>query len=297
MTRTLLILLCALLAPAPSAMAQAWPNRPSGANTINDWGHDAVVGNGWSDAYDTTGFQVTIQPDGTAPLSPANVLQQRFPAGLIGGNGGGGGPFINFGATYPDIYEGFWFRTSCNYVNHQVLTKIAWLHTPGNSIFLGMKGSATGPYYFSLNYQWADNNPNNSHLGFVGSGYLDGPGVQFGRCQWVRVEWYFKPSTTNTSRDGRYHLWVNSSHVAGTDQLNTSSFTRPGITGTSYITIWGGTGGTNPTETYLYWDHTHLATGGTVAGGSPPPPSPTIDNPPGAPGLVSGFTATVGGVQ
>ena len=297
MTRTLLILLCALLAPAPSAMAQAWPNRPSGANTINDWGHDAVVGNGWSDAYDTTGFQVTIQPDGTAPLSPANVLQQRSPAGLIGGNGGGGGPFINFGATYSDIYEGFWFRTSCNYVNHQVLTKIAWLHTPGNSIFLGMKGSATGPYYFSLNYQWADNNPNNSHLGFVGSGYLDGPGVQFGRCQWVRVEWYFKPSTTNTSRDGRYHLWVNSSHVAGTDQLNTSSFTRPGITGTSYITIWGGTGGTNPTETYLYWDHTHLATGGTVAGGSPPPPSPTIDNPPGAPGLVSGFTATVGGVQ
>ena len=291
-----LVLVLALLAPLPT-LAQTWPNRPSGANTINDWGHDAVVGNGWSDAYDTTGFQVTIQPDGTAPLSPANVLQQRFPAGLIGGNGGGGGPYINFGTSYPDIYEGFWFKTSCNFINHPVLTKIAWLHTPGNSIFLGMKGSATGPYYFSLNYQWADNDPNNSHLGFVGSGYLDGPGVQFGRCQWVRVEWYFKPSTTNTSRDGRYHLWVNSSHVAGTDQLNTSSFTRPGITGTSYITIWGGTGGTNPTETYLYWDHTHLATGGTVAGGSPPPPSPTIDNPPGAPGLVSGFTATVGGVQ
>ena len=291
-----LVLVLALLAPLPT-LAQTWPNRPSGANTINDWGHDAVVGNGWSDAYDTTGFQVTIQPDGTAPLSPANVLQQRFTAGLIGGNGGGGGPYINFGTSYPDIYEGFWFKTSCNFINHPVLTKIAWLHTPGNSIFLGMKGSATGPYYFSLNYQWADNDPNNSHLGFVGSGYLDGPGVQFGRCQWVRVEWYFKPSTTNTSRDGRYHLWVNSSHVAGTDQLNTSSFTRPGITGTSYITIWGGTGGTNPTETYLYWDHTHLATGGTVAGGSPPPPSPTIDNPPGAPGLVSGFTATVGGVQ
>jgi len=291
-----LVLVLALLAPLPT-LAQTWPNRPSGANTINDWGHNAVVGDGWSDAYDTTGYQVTIQPDGTAPLSPANVLQQRFPAGLIGGNGGGGGPYINFGTSYPDIYEGFWFKTSCNFINHPVLTKIAWLHTPGNSIFLGMKGSATGPYYFSLNYQWADNDPNNSHLGFVGSGYLDGPGVQFGRCQWVRVEWYFKPSTTNTSRDGRYHLWVNSSHVAGTDQLNTSSFTRPGITGTSYITIWGGTGGTNPTETYLYWDHTHLATGGTVAGGSPPPPSPTIDNPPGAPGLVSGFTATVGGVQ
>lgn len=288
-----LVLVLALLAPLPT-LAQTWPNRPSGANTINDWGHNAVVGNGWSDAYDTTGFQVTIQPDGTAPLSPANVLQQRFPAGLIGGNGGGGGPFINFGATYPDIYEGFWFRTSCNYVNHQVLTKIAWLHTPGNSIFLGMKGSATGPYYFSLNYQWADNDPNNSHLGFVGSGYLDGPGVQFGRCQWVRVEWYFKPSTTNTSRDGRYHLWVNSSHVAGTDQLNTSSFTRPGITGTSYITIWGGTGGTNPTETYLYWDHTHLATGGTVSvvGGGPstPPPPPPVDTTP--PGRATGLTIT-----
>ena len=297
MTRTLLILLCALLAPAPSAMAQAWPNRPSGANTINDWGHDAVVGNGWTDAYDTTGYQVTIQSDATAPLSPPSVLQQRFPAGLVGGNGGGGGPILNFGATYPDIYQGFWFRTACNFTNHPVLTKIAWFHTSANNIFLALKGGASGPYYLSLNWQWADNAPSNLHLGALGSGAIDGAAGQFSRCQWVRVEWYFRPSTTLSSLDGRYHLWVNGAHVAGTNQLNTPDSTRPGISSASYITVWGGTGSTMPAETYLYWDHTHLATGGTVAGGSPPPPSPTIDNPPGAPGLVSGFTATVGGVQ
>ena len=284
MNSSRILLLFAAILFLPCTSYAQWANKPSGANTINDWGHNAVVGNGWSDAYDTTGYQVTIQPDSTAPLSPTNVLQQRFPAGLVGGNGGGGGPFINFGTSYPDIYEGFWFRTSCNYVNHPAMTKISWFHTPGNNIFLALKGAAAGPYYFSLNYQWADNEPNNSHLGFVGSGYLDGFGVQFNRCQWVRVEWYFKPSTSLTSLDGRYHLWVNGVKVAGTDQLNTSNSTRPGVTGTSYITIWGGTGSTMPTETYLYWDHTHLATGGSTGGGGGANPFPGA---PSAPVLES----------
>ena len=69
-------------------MSIAFPNEPSGTTPVMDWGHNALTGGGWYDIYN--GYMTSIISDGTAPLSPSNVLQQRFPQGLVGGYGGGG---------------------------------------------------------------------------------------------------------------------------------------------------------------------------------------------------------------
>ena len=248
-------------------MSAQWPNEPSQVTVLNDYGHDAIVGGGWTDVYDTTGRNTTIVSDSTAPRSPNNVLRQRFPQGLRGGGGGGGGNFLQLPSSYPDLYLGFWFKVGAGFEQHPVATKIAWIHTPGNNYFLTFLGS--GPYTINANWQWADNDPNNSHLGFVGSGFLSSSRT-FNNNQWVQIEWYYRPSTTQTSRDGRFSLWMDGQPAASTSQLNTRQIYPSAV---SYISIWGGVGSVMTHDNYTYYDHSHIS---TTLGGQPPPPPQVV---------------------
>jgi len=257
-------------------MSTAFPNEPTGSNLINDQPHNAIVGNGWTDVYDTAGWQTTIVSDATAPLSPTNVLRQRFPQGLVGGNGGGGGNFYSFGASYDQCFWGFWIKTDANWEQHPVLTKIAWMHTTlagnphMNQLFLGLAGN--NPYYINANYQ--QTNIDNSHMfggGPVGTIRMD-PTVNstFAAAQWAKVEWYFKQSTTNTSRNGICKVWVNNVLTINVTNMNTDRITVDSV---SHITVWGGTGSVKSRESYLYFDHSYISSAqGVPSGGGDPPP-------------------------
>ena len=87
-----------------------------------------------------------------------------------------------------------------------MLTKLAWFQVPTNSILVVMTGQSS--FNITLGWQWADADADNSHLGFVGSGFIYGT-QSFQRGQWILVEVLYKPSTTKTSQDGVFKSWVN----------------------------------------------------------------------------------------
>ena len=85
-----------------------------------------------------------------------------------------------------------------NYEHHPVQTKIAWIHTvmgippQTNNLFMGMAGAGSGLARLSIHWRWADGQPDNSHLGFVGSGYRDSS-LTFSHNTWVKVGGYSVP--------------------------------------------------------------------------------------------------------
>ena len=254
-------------------MSAEFPNEPVGATNFHNWGHNLLTGGGWYDVYG--GFTTSIISDATAPLSPNNVLQQRFPSGSVGGNAGGGGNIYTFPTFYPQgVFYGFWMKIDTNYEHHPVLTKIAWIHTRNgnapqlNHLFMGMHGAGSGLARFSIHWQWADGQPDNSHLGFVGSGFIES-GTTFSHNAWTKFEWLFKPSTSMTSRDGVYKLYINNSLACSTTSLNTPAIYPDAI---SHITVWGGVGGTKTRDSYIWWDHEYVSalTGGTTPPATPP---------------------------
>ena len=109
-------------------MSTEFPNEPVGATNFHNWGHNLLTGGGWYDAYG--GFTTSIISDATAPLSPNNVLQQRFPSGGVGGNIGGGGNLYTFPTFYPQgVFYAFWMKLDANYEHHPSGTKVAWILT------------------------------------------------------------------------------------------------------------------------------------------------------------------------
>lgn len=250
-------------------MSIAFPNEPAGTTPLMDWGHNALTGGGWYDVYN--GYMTSIISDGTAPLTPSNVLQQRFPQGLAGGYGGGGGNICPFPTFYPQgLFYGFWMKIDTNYEHHPVLTKIAWIHTRNgnapqlNHLFMGMHGAGSGLARFSIHWQWADGQPDNSHLGSVGSGYRDSS-LTFSHNTWVKVEWLFRASTSLTSRNGLYQLWMNNTLACNVTDLNTLPLSPDSV---SHITVWGGTGSVKSRDSYIWFDHEYAA---ALSGGAPPP--------------------------
>ena len=247
------------------ASASAFPNQPAGLTVIRDTPFSAIPQDGWAYTYPDYNPGAGIVTDTTAPYSPSTVSMQRFPAGLVGGTGGGyGSVWSNLGGPHEVTYYGFYLKTDSNYEQHPVMTKLAWFQVPTNSIFVALTGTTT--FNITLAWQWPDGDADNSHLGFVGSGQIYGSQA-FARGQWVLVEVLYKPSTTKTSQDGVYRSWVNGVYNGGTLQLNTPDGYSTGRLKTYYasnLTIWGGTGGTKTRDSNLYWDHWRIAVGNSL---------------------------------
>lgn len=247
------------------ASSTAFPNQPPGLTVIRDTSFSAIPQDGWAYNYPTYNPGAGIVTDLTAPYSPPTVSMQRFPTGLVGGNGGGfGGVWTDLGGPHEVTYYGFYFKTDPDYEQHPVLTKLAWFQVPTNSIFLAMTGQSS--FNITLAWQWPDLDANNSHLGYVGSGQIYGT-QSFQRGQWILVEALYKPSTTKTSQDGVFKSWVNGVYNGGTTALNTPDGYAAGRLKTWYasnLTIWGGTGSTKTRDSNLYWDHWRIAVGNSL---------------------------------
>lgn len=288
-----LVILCLVAAAWPGrAAAQAWPNEPSGATVLNDWGHNLITGGGWYDVYGEGGTS-TIVTDVTAPLSPTNVLQQRWPNGGVGGNTGGGGNAYIFSAFQPDIYWGNWMKVDANFEQHPSGSKLGWIHTRlnnvpmNNQLIYSLIG--TGPYCLRTTYQNAT--VNNSHIGeSAGLGtanFYPSSASCFNGGTWVRIEQYFRPASCITCRNGIWKMWVNGTLVMNLTTLNSELIYPDAV---SHITVWGGTGSVKTRDSFIWWDHEHVSSPNCPLGGCG---SAGPDTTP--PSQVTGVVATVNG--
>lgn len=223
----------------------AWPNEPAGYALLSDEPWNSLTENGWSVANNAAG-NVTIVQDASAPLSPSNVAQFKYPSGFADGSGPGE-TFYDFAAT-KRVYVGLWWKPSDPWQGDASnVNKIEYIQsTSGNgSIFLAMYGTPGGPYELRVFPQfttsldrWLTPNINDDQVTL---------GV------WHRVEWLVDYSGTA----GHIQWWLD-----GRLQGDWSDDPLPAGPLIEYQLnpVWGGSGGPNKQETDYYWfDHTHLS--------------------------------------
>ncbi len=254
---------------SPSSYASAvWPNEPAGATVITDWGFNTITGSGWHDEGGDTG----IVSDSTAPLSPGNVLQQRFSIGFAGGISPGNDWYV-FTPTR-EIYLGFWWKANAGWQAHPTgINKLIFVSTEdgSNPFVLMMYGQ--NPYSLAFVYQ--NIGIDNSHIsGFPGvTGTVLWPGgASLVPGNWYRIELYMKLSTTSTSLDGIIKWWANGVQAGN---LTTVNFAQAGFSSVPIVPIWGGTGSSKTQTDYFWYDHIHLSlpSGGTTSDQPPGPPA------------------------
>lgn len=283
----ILLLFTAILFLPCTSYAQ-WTNEPVGSTTVMDCNFSGTPGAcGISDVYSSA----VQDSDGSATVSPSGVARST----IYAGNQAGGSQLDWVSPqTYNEMYMGMMVRTNTAFQGRTTANKMFFLRGPGQNGFWGLDGNPgdpSGSIYFGHNSGTLDNSHTCSYqLGL--KCFPNVNGVQLVKGVWTKVEAYVKKSTTATSRDGIVRWWVNGVLSGNYTNIN---YAQNGLNEWVWSETWDGTV-TNPIPSVdwsWYIDHLHISipncpgTCGTVS----------IDNPPGAPGVVTGFTATVGGTQ
>jgi len=263
-------------------MSSTFTNEPSGTSVLLDWPFNTPAGSGLIDSYGTG----RVVADATAPVSPSNVLQQRMPAGS------------NSGAAQMDFYPNN--PTGVG----DIFVGIMWKVLPGfqgllvntNKIFFCINGQANGflAWYGPTNepksLMWNNQNSGVLDNGHVSGSWGDSPGGRFFTSNirsgivsigdWHKVEFYWKKSTTNSSRDGIVRWWLDGALCGNYTNINNGS---SNVNWYSMNHTWDGSFAPFSTDHTYHFDHLYISTGGTV---TPSPSLPTI----------SSFTPTSGPV-
>jgi hypothetical protein len=275
MKRVMFLLLLAMAA-APEAWAQSWPNEPAGSTVLSDHNWSSCPGGGWQPAYGCS----VIRSDATAPQSPSSVLAMEYnPA-----NGAGGGdPYINLN-NLNEVYVGTWFKFSNPFQGEQNLANklMVLFWGDGSTLWIKAEGQQFGPWHPVIGYSVVDMTLNNCHnpgYGDCPGGFTFTPNVSNGNItqgMWNRLEFYYKRSTSTTSRDGIVRVWLNGTPVIDVTRANTpSAFLQ-----TVFVTpSWAGPadpGRSNPDK--ISFDHIHVSApnggGGAPKGDTTPPAAP-----------------------
>jgi hypothetical protein len=277
-----------LLTDYSSAKASAaWPNEPNGANVLTDWTFNSIAGSGWN----TTGGDIMITNDSTAPLSPGNVLQFRYPIGFTAGIAPGR-VFFSLGGERREVYLGFWWKPSYPWQQevNSGTSKIDFLISNGPAdMFSGMMGPQGGPHYLVTGLEFPS--ISNGHLPGTSG---DNPGhrtiipnvayTQLTLGQWHRIEKYIKYSTTKTSRDGILRIWIDG--VLNVNHTSVNYDTDWPFVEFNLSPTWGGMNNKKTQTDYYWFDHVHLS---LPNGGSSTP----TDQPPGPPAAPRILNVTV----
>lgn len=190
-------------------MSTAFPNEPNGFAALVDHNFTTVTGGVLLDVYNAG----SLVSDGTAPLSPSSCLSQVRVVGQVGG-----GTQLDYypPRSYPEVFYGFWWKPSNTFEgNPNNSNKIMFLvNNEANSVLLWY-GAPNTPRQLV----WNNQNFGVLSNGHIASSFGDDPGgriflpnvssntVSLGA--WHKVEWYWKKSTTNTSRDGIVRWWLD----------------------------------------------------------------------------------------
>lgn len=298
----LLVLVCVIsLSTTSHAQSPPWLNEPPGATRLLNCPMTAadcvggIVRGTWLDIYHT----LTYFTPGDAPLSPPTVAR----ASLIYPNTSGGDD-VGWWDNQADrgLYLGAYFKFTAGGTSLVGSTKLFFLRTvnnlAGGTQVNGVFGIAG--YGDTRQILWGTNTGgyNNSHIcGGDSFGAICYPNVGSGNIivgQWVKFEALVCASTSPTSRNGVVKWWINGAPAGSYTTLNYGT----GVVNEFWWNqTWDGDTGSNGKGFTgdVHQDVDHIVVSSVPA--SACNSTTTIDNPAGAPGLVSGFTATVGGVQ
>lgn len=314
MKRLMILLAGFIFLLIPSLSSAQWTNEPDGSTTLLDCGFtDQLCNRALQDPYNSSGLNpsppsagtLTIQSDLSAPLSPNSVLQSK----LTYPNRQGGTELHYFAPRdIRNVYVGFWWKPGPFGGNIVGLNKTFFVRS-------GYSGS-NGVFLWS--YRYGDTLATNGNLGQLiwntqivgtntdrcGSEGLTcwpntGNDVRISPGNWYKIEAHLIASSCPTCRDGLVEWWINGTKVGYYPNFAYSTSLKEWV----WSETWDGYGnGTVPAsytgDNVHRIDHLHISStdcsSGCSGGGTSPPP---LDTPTGPPGVVSGFTATVGGVQ
>ena len=294
-----LLLTAVLLLCASPALAQ-WTNEPAGATRLLNCPMTAadcvggIVRGTWLDVY----HSLTYFSPGDAPLSPPTIAR----ASLIYPNTTGGDD-LGWWDNQADrgLYMGVYFKFTAGGSSIPGFTKIFFLRNNANlagaartnGVFLiAGRDAISRQIIFGPN----TGGLNNEHI-CAGSGELCYPNIGSGNFtlgQWTKLEAIVCASTSTTARNGTVRWWINGVEAGHYTTLNYGS----GNTNEFWWNqTWDGDAGQNGRGFTgdVHQDVDHLVISSVPA--SACNTTTVTDNPPGAPGAVTGFTRTVGGVQ
>jgi hypothetical protein len=205
---------------------------------------------------------------------------------------GGGDPYIplNGGNGVNEVYLGFWVKLSNPFQGEENLSNKLGIFSWGDGSWLWVKyeGQQFGPWFPVVGFQVSGiSNVNNCHNAGYGNdapcpsgNFTFTPNAGNGNVSagvWRRFEFYYKRSTSPTSRDGVVRVWLDGSPVISSTAANTPQVP---LTAFYFTPTWAGPasqGRTNPDR--ISFDHVRVSSGGTGGGGAPkgdttPPAAP-----------------------
>lgn len=228
-----------------------WANSPAGGTVLFDSALDSLTG--LIDDFPPSSTPVTIAD---APFSPSMGIRHRLEALATGG--GGQVRFVN-PTLYRELYAGMYWRSNPQFQGRTVVNKMFFLRSAAiqSNGFIGWAGrnpagNLTAPLVFAVN-----GGASNQHiLGPTSdSGSFFFPNVGNGNVTagvWYKLEWRMRASTTISSQDGAYQLWINGVLVSSYLNINYSNGT--GLNEWVMNQTWDGSGDMGSSNT-VAWEH------------------------------------------
>lgn len=191
-----------------------------------------------------------------APFSPSMGIRHRLDA--LAPTGGGQVRFVN-PTLYRELYAGMYWRSNPQFQGRTAVNKMFFLRsaTIQSNGFIGWAGrnpagNLTAPLVFAVN-----GGASNQHiLGPTSdSGSFFFPNVGNGNVTagvWYKLEWRMRASTTISSQDGAYQLWINGVLVSSYLNINYSNGT--GLNEWVMNQTWDGSGDMGMSNTAA-WEH------------------------------------------
>lgn len=285
----ILLLFTAILFIPMTSYAQ-WPNEPSGSITLFDCRFDTPTCEGrLLDGYNTVGNgTLSVQQDGTAPLSPANVMRSTM---NYQSRNGGTQLERRDPADLTEVFVGLWWRSNPEFNGSSVGANKMFFIRGGpsqNGVFVWAIRPGVSRLY------WTTQLPYN--LNQCGGTDLDqcygntGNYVDFVPGTWYRIEVYMKASTCPTCRDGIARWWITQKGGSPVLVGNYVNFAYgPLLNEWVWSETWdGGGSGTGFTSNPSHFiDHLHISapncpSGCSAGGGTNPfpgaPSAPVLES-------------------
>jgi len=216
---------------------------------------NALNEDGWTN---TGSSNYKIAADATAPKSPSNVGQIKFPAGF----GSGNAPAVLekvWSGTQKTLYVSFWVKFSSNWIGNDAgVNKIFHFWIGGsNRLVLNARGVGTGKLLTEVELQ-----------GITAGGNYDagttalftanlGPSGELVRNQWLHWEAVFVGNSSGTA-NGSVDWWVNGTkvgHYGGLQFVPGAGYWEE----MEWSPTYGGAGGVVPADQYQWIDHIYVS--------------------------------------
>lgn len=270
-----------------SEAAGVWINEPSGSSVLLDCGFDTpTCGGQLFDPYGTAGGSLTVQSDGSAPLSPSTVVRSTM---VYTAATGGTELHFTTPTTLKEIYVGLWWRSNPEFNGNNVgANKLFFVRgrQNQNGAFLWQKPqtSSQGRLFFITQLPYNLNQCGGYDVDQCFANVTDVPIVP---GLWYRFEVYMKASSCPTCRDGILRWWITPKGASPILAGNYVNFAYgPDVSEWVWAETWDGFGNgqgftSNPSH---YIDHIHISMPNGGAG---------TDSPPGPPAAPTMRTVTV----